>query len=214
MRKVKIPNVGIVEYMTKEDVVNDISDPDREAFLQIFSRMENISKMLNVTCPDLSIAQSIRQRNEYTGQLSDMCAMLFTPADAPQLTNNLIQLSLEHFEHLELSGIIAHEIRHIWQYEYKPELNAVRAQGYTDSLNHPAEIDADGFAICLLALNGIPLEQAGEVVCPEEKKRDPAAYQLRINKAKEIMAEIESQDSNSRNSIFSFFKQIIKRFFD
>ena len=129
----------------------------------VYIEKKHIS-ILNVTCPDLSIAKSIRQRNEYTGQLSDMCAMLFTPADLPELTNNVIQLSLEHLEPLALSGIIAHEIRHIWQYKYKPELNTVRAQGYTDSLNHPAEIDADAFAICLLALNGLPLEQAGEAM--------------------------------------------------
>lgn len=172
--------------------------------------METISKILNVTCPDLSIAKSIRQRNEYTGQLSDMCAMLFTPADVPELTNNVIQLSLEHLEPLALSGIIAHEIRHIWQYKYKPELNTVRAQGYTDSLNHPAEIDADAFAICLLALNGIPLEEAGEVVCPEEKKINLTAYKLRIDKAKEMMKEIERQNVKRKSNIFSFFKQLSK----
>lgn len=214
MREVNIPNSGILYYMTKEDVIEDTSDPNRDAYLQIFSKMETISKILGVTCPYLATSNTIRQRNEYTGQLSDMCAMLFTPDDAPELINNVILISLEHTKPLELSGTIAHEIRHIWQYKYKPELNAVRAQGYTDSLNHPAEIDADGFAICLLALNGIPLEQAGEAVCPEEKKRDHAAYMLRINKAKEIMAEIESQDTNSRISIFSFLKQIFKKLFD
>ena len=213
MREVNIPRSGLMYYTTKEDVLNDDSDPNREAYLEIFSIMEKISRILNVTCPDLSIAESIRQRNEYTGQLSDMCAMLFTPADVPGLPNNVIQLSLEHFKPLPLSGIIAHEIRHIWQEKYKPELNKVHAQGYTDSLNHPAEIDADGFAICLLALNKIPLEQAGEVVCPEEKKLDPTAYKLRIDKAKEIMKEIENQNVNRKGNFFSFFKQLIRKIF-
>lgn len=214
MRKINIPNAGMVEYMTKEDVITDVFAPDREAYLQIFHKMETISKMLNVTCPDLSIATSIRRCNEYTGELSDMCAIVFTPDDSSELTNNVLQLSLEHMNPLELDGILAHEIRHIWQNKYKPELNKVHAQGYTDSLNHPAEIDADGFAICLLLLLEIPLEQAGETVCPDEKKRDPAAYMLRINKAKEIMTEIECQNANGRISIFSFFKQIFKRLFD
>lgn len=213
MREANIPHSGLLYYMNKEDAINDTSDPNREAYLEIFSKMETIAKILNVTCPDLSIAKSIRQRNEYTGQLSDMCAMLFTPADVPGLTNNVIQLSLEHLEPLALSGIIAHEIRHIWQYKYKPELNTVRAQGYTDSLNHPAEIDADAFAICLLALNGIPLDKAGEVLCPEEKKINFTAYKLRIDKAKEMMKEIESQNVKHKSNIFSFFKQLSKSIF-
>lgn len=211
MRKVNIPNVGVVEYMTKDDIINDTTDPNREALLEIFSVMENISRFLDVPCPYLAIAETIRQFNIHTGQISDMCAMLYTPDDAPGLTNNLIQISAEHTGRLELSGTIAHEMRHIWQYKNIPDLNKERAQGYTDSLFNPAEIDADGFAIAILVINNIPLEEAGQVVCPMEKKNDIKAYNLRIEKANEIMAEISSANKNKENDKNGFFARVWNR---
>ena len=216
MHKAKIPNGEEFYYFTKDDVLKDLSPQEREGFLEVFSVMEKISKILEVDCPDLAISNSISRRNEYTGGISDMCAMLYSPTEIPEINNYIIMISLKYSKALELSGIIAHEMRHIWQDKYQPEINRIHAQGYKDSLYHLAEIDADGFAIAILVLNGISMDEAGGVVCPEEKKRDKKAYMMRIDKANELIKELKDRENErltykQEGRLVSYLKRLLKR---
>lgn len=216
MRMVRLPNGEEIHCITKKDVLKKLPSRERNVYLEIFDTLERLSTLLNVECPDLSVIGSIHLRNEYTGSISEMCAMLYTPADIPELNNNVIMLSSQHVELLELVGIISHEMRHIWQYKYQPEINKIHAQGYEDSLYHLAEIDADGFAIAILVLNGISMDKAGGVVCPEEKKRDKKAYMMRIDKANELIKELKDRENESptymqEGGLVSYLKRLLKR---
>lgn len=46
MKEANIPHSGLLYYMNKEDVLDNISDPDREAYLEIFSKWKLFLKFL------------------------------------------------------------------------------------------------------------------------------------------------------------------------
>ena len=103
--------------------------------------------------------------------------------------NNPFSLTVS--EETQLIGNMAHELRHIWQHEYKPEIMKDKAVGRDSFLNH-AEIDADGFAIWYLSiLPGLNIYKAAEIVFPKGKKNHPAGYMNRMLKAKEIKTEFD-----------------------
>lgn len=78
-------------------------------------------------------------------------------------------------------GIIAHEVRHIWQYTHCPQKYETHAYYAEDSLFHPAEIDADGFAIFIVATTfRIPLFKAADIVSGDVKIINKKAYQNRL----------------------------------
>ena len=89
--------------------------------------------------------------------------------------------------------MIAHELRHLWQDRYKPELRVTRAVGYLDSLYDEAEIDADGYAIAHLSrMPGMYPDKAGGIICKYEKRHNKKAYAKRIERSKEIPTEMDA----------------------
>lgn len=73
-------------------------------------------------------------------------------------------------------------------------MNENHAKGFGESLMHPAEIDADGYAIWYISeAPEMYIDKAAGIMCPEEKKHHPKEYMYRIEKAKEIKAYFDEQ---------------------
>lgn len=212
MPEILIPNLGNISYFTKSEIPSLTYESDYKMICQLFDMTEHISKFLNVPCPYISLASFITLRNDKDGSLHDMAAMTFHPEDVPGLDNTILQFSLKLLNGAYTTGVIAHELRHIYQKKYAPEIIKEYAQGFKESLTNPAEIDADAFAIWYLSTKPkMSLEKAASIMCPSEKKHVPEAYFLRIEKAKNIALEMEKGDNNFSNT-FSLFNKVIKFF--
>ena len=174
-------------FFTKEEAAL-LPNDEREPFDLVFPYVEELASYLNVKTPDIAFTRKMRDEDYVTvksGQLT-------TPKDEPKLKNALLTLSWEHIEEFYLEGVIAHEMRHLWQEVYHPELLSVKAKGFKDSLYNDAEIDADGFAIAYLCnyFSNMHEDKADKILCPEEKKHYPKAYFKRLERAKAIPAEM------------------------
>lgn len=182
-----------VNYFKKEELAGaDLGDLG-PLYEETYKLAENMSRQLKVDCPDIGLSEQIRSYDDM-GRLSVEGAMMYTPKDVPALKNNLIMMSLEDFNNLQYTGTLAHEMRHIWQDKYHPEMNENHAKGFGESLMHPAEIDADGYAIWYISeAPEMYIDKAAGIMCPEEKKHHPKEYMYRIEKAKEIKAYFVEQ---------------------
>lgn len=205
-----------IKYYKKEEI-SKANIGNKVFYLETYKIAESICKKLNIQCPDIHFEQVIRCKDEF-GRMSVEGAMLFTPMDVPSLHENLIIMSLEKYNYVQFLGTLAHELRHIWQNTYHPNMNQKPAKGFGESLTHPAEIDADGFAIWYLSeAPNMYLQKAAGIMCPEEKKHYPKAYTARVEKAKEIKAYFDEQrkkrmlekNSPSKPKKLSFLEKLI-----
>ena len=222
MSEVKLPKGGsTITYSTREEVQKDLGNSDRDLLLKLYEIGEHISTLLQVRCPDITIANMITELNEHDGSLSIMLGKHYSPADIPELENDLILLALPSWQLSErVIGVLAHEIRHIFQDQFDSRIKETLAQGYRESLYNPAEIDADGFAIWYLyKFYGMHIEKAGSLLCPKEKKYEIKAYIKRIDSAKEFEAEFLKKEEEYRvsidhenSNILSFFKRLFKKY--
>ena len=222
MSKTMIPKQGELYYKTYDEAAMDLSDPDYKTYMSLFQIAESISTFLQVPCPDIALAPIIHEQNLYDGSISEEAAYGYHPENFPHIHNSIILFSMRLLDPTYTIGVMAHEIRHIWQKKYQPEIVKKHAQGYTDSLSNPAEIDADGFGIWFLSVNlDMSYEKAGSILCPTEKKCNPKAYTYRIEKAKEFQTIYAPQDQSkaeTKNTILKEFNSlsvlgIIKIFF-
>ena len=160
---------------------------------EVYAATEYICSLLNVKCPYLKVIDMpMISHNTATGQDSMMGAITYKTTDCKDLDNNLIVISIANLNNELFNGILAHEIRHIWQAKYKPELIQKDAADFGESLMHPAEIDADGFAIWFMStMPNMNLKKAASLLCPEEKRRYPKAFFYREEAAKKIAKNYE-----------------------
>lgn len=204
MSTTTIPMNGSLQYKTYDEAAREVYDPNYTTYMSLFRIADSISSFLDVPCPDIALAPMIRVKNTYDESISEEAAYGYHPEDFPHLRNSILLFSMKLLDPNYTIGVMAHELRHIWQKKYKPELAKTHAQGYTDSLSNPAEIDADAFGIWVLSLNqGITYSKAGSILCPTEKKYNPTEYSYRIEKAKEI----EVQNHSNPTIIKTFFKK-------
>lgn len=154
-------------------------DPDT------YHHMMHICDQLDIQMPDIAYCPDIIIVSTTLGYSCGL-GYTFSPVDFPQLQNNLITIKDIDNGYL-FYGTLAHELRHIWQRECTPNLLKKPANGFLESLVHPAEIDADGYAIYYLHdQGGINMDQAGKIMCQEEQKHYQKAYQMRLFKAAKI----------------------------
>lgn len=177
-----------VIYFTKEELLIEENIDNKELHEETYKIADFISRQLKIECPYIGLSGQIRSRDNM-GRLSVNGGVTYTPEDVPELDNNLIMMSYEEFIPIQFAGTLAHEMRHIWQAKYHPEINKKHARGFEESLTHPAEIDADGYAIWYISdTPDMDIEKAAEIMCPEEKRYHKNEYQMRIEKAYEIKA--------------------------
>jgi hypothetical protein len=189
VQTVKIDSYNITFYSKKDLETFDFGD-DKYIFADTFRLLYLISRILKVECPDIAFAASLESYNDQTDTISLTHAITYTHSDVPGLNNNAILLALDTMDPYSLTGTLAHEMRHLWQNEYRPEMNAIHANGFRESLTHPAEIDADAFAIWYIS-GGMSMEEAGGIVCPEEKKKYPKEFSVRVKLAQELKEEYD-----------------------
>lgn len=192
MQKVIIEGNAVTYYKKEELSGAELGDL-QQLYTETYQMAEFMSQQLKIRCPDIGFSYTIRARDD-DGRISIEGAMMYTPKDIPSLQENLILMSLEDFNLLQFAGTLAHEMRHIWQDTYQPEMNKKHAKGFSESLMHPAEIDADGYAIWYLSKTpDMNINKAAGIMCPEEKKHHPKEYQYRIEKANEISAFFDEE---------------------
>ena len=178
-----------IEYMSRDDIYN-LPDSERQDYDELYTYAELIAKELDIPCPDINILKRLVFPDE-NGGINEVGGKLYTPEEVPNLDNNLILLSDNVPSDGVFYGTLAHEMRHIWQNKYPDIYPAKHANGFYESLDDPKEIDADGYAIAFLCrFPNISLELAAEIMCSEEKRNFPEAYEKRIFRANEIMLEI------------------------
>lgn len=184
---------NVITYFTKEEMAHADLGDDRKLYEETYKLADFMSDQLEIPCPDIGFSEEIRVRDDM-GRISVEGAMMYTPKDIPSLENNLILMSLKDLDIIQFTGTLAHEMRHIWQNKYHPQMNEKHAKGFGESLMHPAEIDADGYAIWYISeAPDMYIEKAAGIMCPKEKKHYPKAYMYRIEKAKEIKAYFDEQ---------------------
>lgn len=204
--------VGTLQCMTREDALEAARNGD-PIYQDIYSLCDKLCGILGIECPDISVVGGIQQLNTHNGSISEEAAMTFHTKDHPDLNNNVLLVAGNCY--YESNGnygtsVVAHELRHIYQYKYTPELcEEEKAQGYYESLDDPAEIDSDGFAIAYLMSLGFKKEKAGEIVCPEEARYNPAALKKRLQKAEELFQKYFKKKAERRGS---FLKKIMDCF--
>ena len=192
MQKLLIEGNEII-YFKRDELFDADLGADKDLYEETYKIADFMCNQLKIKCPDIGFSDEIRSCDDL-GRISVEGAMMYTPKDVPSLQNNLILMSLEDFDIIQFTGTLAHEMRHIWQDTYHPEMNESHAKGFGESLMHPAEIDADGYAIWYISeAPNMYIDKAAGIMCPEEKKHHPKAYMYRIEKAKEIKAYFDEQ---------------------
>ncbi len=176
-----------LNFYNPEDV--PIIHPEyQELYRRLFLFVGALAKDLGVECPALSIRLTIKQQDPDTKLISIQSAYSYSNYQYPNLKRTVIMLAWEDMNNSELylKGVLAHELRHMWQDKYKPEIRVKNASGYLGSLADEAEIDADAYAINFIASNFLDwdFDRAADIMCPFEKEHDPEAYIQRLNRAK------------------------------
>lgn len=218
MKKFSINNNSILYFTADEIPTQELEDQDNLLYELAYKFANEICQKLNLECPDIAFTDNIICRNPVSNEYTELGGQLYTTNDYPQLTSDLVNLSLatdkdtqndnENYA-LRILGTLAHECRHIWQKKYAPDLACGSAIGFTESLTDPAEIDADAFAIlCLSQICKITIARAGWLVCPVEKEKHIEEYQQRIQKMEELKADLfpdPPQKKSFLKTVFGFF---------
>lgn len=194
-----------INYYTSKE----ITEQKHENFL--FGFVAVVCAGLNLDIPNIALGNIMLSLNPDTGELSERLATTWSPNDCPALDKPLIYLGLIYPNgrplniDVILSGVVSHEIRHIWQQKYHADDYRETAKGFTDSLYNPSEIDADAFAIVCVS-RGVDMEKIGQHICKSEYERYPDAFALRIDRAKKILSDMQ------HNSKAAQKKPLLKRF--
>ena len=172
-------------FYNPEDVPN-IHPEYKEIYRKLFDFVIFLAKELNVECPALSIRHTITQIDSKTKTVSKQAAYLYSKHQYTNLKRTVILLALKDIDSdLYLKGVLAHEMRHMWQDKNKPEIREKNASGFLESLTDEAEIDADAYAINYIANNCLERDfgHAADILCRFEKEHDPEAYKQRLERA-------------------------------
>ena len=142
------------------------TQPCNELQKQVSNILEPMCEELNLQKPDISVEDKIPYTDIKKGEIIYIPAMTYLKAFIPGLSNNQIVVAKE-YDLLRLTGIIAHEVRLIWQSENQTLMchNPIYSVGQT--VTDPAETDADAYAAYFLMNHyGISFENAAKVVFP------------------------------------------------
>ena len=160
-----------------------LSSTIRNITKQAYGYASEIASLLHIACPDIVIKNKI---DFWHGPfIESQLGRLITPTDDPALRRPLIVLSKKYInEPYLLEGTIAHELRHLWQYQDTPEISLNHAVGLIESLMNKNEIDADAFSIWYLNRKySLSLEKAASIMCPAEHAKFPVVFYKRIENA-------------------------------
>lgn len=182
----------------KARTVQNLKREGTEIQRYVCEHAENLSAILCVTCPDFIFFKKIIQ----PGSDTEMSAFTYHKEDYPDLDNSVLLFAESLFEPIYTTGVIAHEMFHIYQ-KNEGFLSDAYAEGYFESLNNTAEIEADAFAICYMSnVLNLSHKKSASILCPAEKKYNPDAYWKRLNRAKKISNKF-SFDRGSVESVGS-----------
>ena len=186
MKETFIDGVGQLYYATPQDVEEMPDGVEKAFFSKLFLVADDICESLDISCPDIATTNTLVTAAE-DGTLVENTAMLFSNKKHSHLDKPIMLIATARNDKYLMLGSIAHELRHQWQEENRPELSDHYAYGM-DTLYDEAEIDADSFAIRYIAINAFndDYEEAAKHVCPFEKELCEDAYNLRIERAKQL----------------------------
>lgn len=203
MHTIKIQG-NTISYFKKEELLSANRSQIGNIYSDTYMIANHIAAQLSIPCPDIALTKILRHQDLESGIVSVQGAISYTPDDLPEISENcLILVSLEDFEIKKYIGTLAHEMRHIWQHVYAPQSYQNHAAGFLESLIHPSEIDADGYAIWYMsAIFAIAAEKAATIICPEEYTYRPKEYQARMEKYQKI-SRIETLKDDSKSTLIN-----------
>ena len=147
--------------------------------------ISGLSYGLKISEPDFIIA-------DYNSPLlrPGMWAQVLHKQDYKQLKRSLLIINREIVDYHEiLVGVITHELMHMHQMEYTPDIFAMGQYGrkyaygkdvYTDA----AEINADAMGICVMSLlTGYDIRDCTAALCHNEQNEAKKEYEIRIKYA-------------------------------
>ncbi len=161
----------------------------------IYDLISGLCHGLKINEPDLTIA-------DYDSPLlrPGMWAQVLHRQDYRQLKRSLLIINRVIIDCPELlTGVIMHELTHIHQMEYTPDIFAIGEYGHIyaygkDVYTNPAEIDADAMGICVMSLiTGYDIEDCAATLCPDERREAPEAYDIRVQYAYINYANIKNK---------------------
>lgn len=148
---------------------------------------EKVCTYFNMELPPIKLKRTLHPIGIKASGTTAQMGRTVTPLNIKWLKVPHVYLATKNVTQAEFIGTLFHELRHVWQYYFNREINEFPAIGFQESLLHPAEIDADAFAIAALSLiMKISLLEAADIVCPDEKNI-PIAFNLRLNQSKKFV---------------------------
>ena len=195
MNKILIPRHGTVSYVTQRQACISPSSPYSNMYRELYNLAAPISNLLKIKCPVFSLEKDEPEKWKARGLIS--AAITYNPKDILRLYNAISLLKIRNFLIVVfqaniyygtwLTGLVAHELRHVWQQTYHIDIYNKHASSYDDALFNLSEIDADAFAIWYLSVvKDCSLAQALSLYCLDMK--NILACTERIIRAKEIAA--------------------------
>ena len=163
-------------------------------YKNIYKEAEIICKCLNVKCPNIGFFYECYLPQQIN---KSVVAALYSKNENSILVDDLI-VFFQKFSHKKTIGLLAHEIRHKWQNEYKPKMAEKPAENFQQSLTNQAEIDADAYAIYFLSTCfNISLKKAAHIMCPLiyflPTQRTRTAYLRRLHDAEALKKTSENK---------------------
>ena len=190
-------------YITSEEIINHQKEP-------LFVFVIKICAKLDIEIPNIGFCDTMISINPddmtQTGQL----AITWMPEDIPGLDKPLVYLCRNYpngeqiKDHILFAGVIAHELRHIWQKTHHSIAYSENSKGYAESLYSPAEIDADAFAIAFMS-EGTDMLNIGKHICKMEYRNNPDAFALRMDRAAKIIAADKKDKPPQKRKTLSEF---------
>lgn len=183
-RRINVKDIGAMYVTTVQDHINIQDEGTRDIYAMMFAIIIQLANRLNLDCPYLGIANELTRPDHIR-----LDAFSRATSDS-NLDRDLLLVSEDVCDNsYYLVGVLAHEMRHLWQNKYRPDEYHDNAFG-AKVLYNPAEIDADGFAMFFLTqITKISLDQAGAIMCASEKLYDDNAYRKRLQQAADIAAQ-------------------------
>lgn len=190
MKEIQVNGASAVLYAETKNTAESCGDI---RYPELFEMSDPICTALNIPCPDIAIYEGlIPVVNPDDFSITYSSGYTYHKDEHPELSNTLMMIALRAQEDpVYITGVLAHELRHIFQRQYLPELGRNgHAKGGIESLYHPEEIDADAYAIAYLVWHRIGIERAGKIVCQFETEYYPEAFRQRMEKAGNLYKEV------------------------
>ena len=201
MKKIRLPGVSedIFVCTTFGEIATVIGEEKAQALCRVINF---VCKDLNIPVPDITFVQ-----------MYEFWATMHTKKHAPDLKTPLLSISdllITLGSEELLYSVVAHELRHLWQYTHCPELDQEPDLYGQAASASPKEIDADAYGAAIAsAITQKSIEAVLFELDTEEEEisslggydNEDNPYTQRVQLAKKIRADLARKYPPKRPSL-------------